>query len=342
MYHFFRNDNDTGTNLVIDALIEDEKIPLFKAPLIIISTFLTHLFGGSAGREGAALQFGGSLGYNLGSLFHLNKDDTKIMTMSGMAAAFSALFGTPVAATFFVIELSNVGHMHYAALLPAVVSSMTSMYLARFLGVVEENFRVRIVPELTPGLAMKSMLLALAGAMVSILFCICIKQGRRLLDNIFKNPWFKVVGGGVIIVGLSMIFRSGTYNGAGMDVIRAAFDGKSPDEAFVLKIIFTAITLGAGYKGGEIVPTFFVGATFGCLYGHLTGYPTQLAAAMGIVALFCGVTNCPVASVLIAAELFGYDGMLYYLIAVAISYSISGYYGLYGAQRFRYSKFKYR
>jgi len=342
MYHFFKDYNDTGTNLIIKAITNEEKIPLFKAPLIIISTFLTHLFGGSAGREGAALQFGGSLGYNIGEMFRLDTGDKKILTMSGMAAAFSALFGTPMAASVFAIELASVGSMHYAALVPCVTASIVSLKLSRYLGVEADAFKVKVIPELTPSLVVYSIILSILCAMVSILFCLSIKYGRSILDKFFKNAYLKAVAGGLIIVLLSLIFRSGYYNGAGMNVIEMAFEGTSPRLAFLIKLLFTAITLGAGYKGGEIVPTFFVGATFGCLFANITGFPIELAVAMSMTAVFCGVTNCPIASLLIAFEMFGFEGMIYYLITVSLGYAISGYYGLYGSQQIRYSKLYFR
>lgn len=342
LYHYFKDYNDTGTNLIIKAITENEPIPLFKAPLIIISTFLTHLFGGSAGREGAALQFGGSLGYNIGSLVRLDEGDKKIMTMSGMAAAFSALFGTPIAAAFFSIELSSVGAMHYAALVPSVTASLVAVHIARFFGMDGDVFFVRIIPDMTSELAIKSAVIAILGAFVGILFILSIRYSRKILDKIFKNPYIKAIGGGLIIVFLSYIFRSGYYNGAGIEVIEMAFKGESPYPAFIIKMIFTAITLGSGYKGGEIVPTLYIGATFGRLISALLGFPIELGVSLGMLSVFCGVTNCPVSSLFIAFELFGYDGAFYYMIVIAISYAISGYDSLYGSQKIKYSKFRYK
>ncbi|WP_035779260.1 chloride channel protein [Butyrivibrio sp. MC2013] len=342
LYHFFKDYNDTGANLIISAITKDEAIPLFKAPLIVISTFLTHICGGSSGREGAALQLGGSLGYNLGRLLGMDDNDKKMMTMTGMAAAFSALFGTPMAAAFFAIELSSVGAMHYAALVPTVGASLTASSIAAYMGVASDAFMVKIVPELNTGYASLAALLAVLGALMSIVFCLSIKGGRKTLDKYISNPYVKVVAGGIIIIVLSMIFRSGYYNGTGIAVIEMAFKGEAPPWAFILKLLFTSITLGAGYKGGEIVPALYVGATFGSLFAQITGFPLQLATAMGMVSVFCGATNCPVASLLIAFEMFGFEGMPYYLITISLSYAISGYISLYGAQVIKYSKFRYR
>lgn len=342
LYHSFKDYHDTGTNLIIKAITENENIPLFKAPLIIISTFLTHLCGGSAGREGAALQFGGSIGYNIGKLIKLDEDDRKILTMSGMAAAFSSLFGTPIAAAFFSIELSSVGAMHYAALVPAVTAALVAEFIARHFGVNWEVFFVKIVPSMTAELAIKSIVIAVFGAFIGIMLCLTIRYTRKILDKVFKNPYIKAIGGGLIIVGLSFIFRSGYYNGVGTEVIEMAFNGESPYFAFIIKMLFTSITLGAGFKGGEIVPTLYIGATFGRLCAAILGFPNQLAASLGMIAVFCSVTNCPVTSLFIAIKLFGYDGAFYYILVVAISYAISGYDSLYGSQRIKYSKFKYK
>lgn len=342
LYHFFNDHNDTGTDLIIKAITANESIPIFKTPLIIIATFLTHLCGGSAGREGAALQFGGSLGYNIGKVIKLCDDDKKIMTMSGMAAAFSSLFGTPIAAAIFSIELSSVGAMHYAALVPSVAASLVALYVAKYFGVGADEFFVKIVPELTAQLAIKSVFIAIIGAFIGIMFCLSIRYTRKAFYKIIKNSYIRVICGGLIIIGLSYVFKGGYYNGAGIDVIEMAFDGESPYIAFLIKMIFTAITLGSGFKGGEIVPTLYIGATFGRLYASIVGFPNQLAVALGMLALFCSVTNCPIASLLIAFKLFGYEGAFYYVIVTAISYAISGYDSLYGSQRIKYSKFKYK
>lgn len=341
LYHSFKDYHDTGTNLIIKAITENESIPLYKAPLIIISTFLTHLCGGSVGREGAALQFGGSLGYNIGKFIRLDEDDRKIMTMSGMAAAFSALFGTPITAAFFSIELSSVGAMHYAALVPGVTASLVAVHIARYFGVEGDVFVVKIVPEMTSGLVIKSGSIAIIGAFIGIIFCLSIRYARQIQGKIFKNPYFKVVAGGIVIVVLSYVFRSGDYNGAGIEMIDKAFNGLSPYEAFIIKLIFTSITLGAGYKGGEIVPALYIGATFGRLFAYCSGFPNQMAVALGMIAVFCSITNCPVASLLIAFEMFGYEGALYYIIVVALSYTISGHISLYKSQKIKYSKFTY-
>jgi H+/Cl- antiporter ClcA len=339
IYRMCRDYDDKGTNLVIKSIQEGENLPWTKAPLIFVSTTLTHLFGGSTGRESAALQMGGSIGYNLGRLFRLKEGNVKIITMCGMSAAFSALFGTPMTASFMAMEIENVGVMYYSALVPCVVSALVAQGIAEKLGVVGEQFAVAIVPDFSLYHALFTGILAILCAGVSVLFCQVLKFTGRTYKKLLPNPYVRIFAGGCIVAALT--FASGVryYNGAGMNVIEMAIKGEAPYIAFLLKIIFTALTLGAGYKGGEIVPALYIGATFGCLYSQLFGFDPALCAAIGMGALFCGVTNCPISSLFICFELFGFRGMPYYLLAIALSYTFSGYHSLYSSQKIMYSKF---
>ena len=339
MYRLCKDYEDKGTNLVIKSIQEGEHLPVMKAPLIFISTTLTHLFGGSTGRESAALQMGGSIGYNLGKLCRLKEGNVKIMTMCGMSAAFSALFGTPMTASFMAMEIENVGVMYYSALVPCVISALTAQGVAEFLGATGEQFAVNIVPEFTATKGVYTGFLALLCAIVSVLFCQVLKFTGKTYKKLLPNPYLRVFVGGCIVVALTFISGTRFYNGAGMNVIEMAIKGEAPAWAFLLKIIFTALTLGAGYKGGEIVPALYIGATFGCLYSQIFGLHPALCAAIGMGALFCGVTNCPISSLFICFELFGFKGMPYYLLAIALSYTFSGYYSLYSSQKIMYSKF---
>lgn len=339
LYRLCKDYEDKGTNLVIKSIQAGENLPITKAPLIFISTILTHLFGGSTGRESAALQMGGSIGYNLGKLFRLKEGNVKIITMCGMSAAFSALFGTPMTAAFMAMEIENVGIMYYSALVPCVISALIASGVSEYLGVVEETFAVTVVPEFSLYNAAFTGILAILCAIVSVLFCNVLKLSGRIYKKLIKNAYLRIFVGGCIVSALT--FASGTrfYNGAGINVIEMAVKGDAPYIAFLLKMVFTALTLGAGYKGGEIVPALYIGATFGCLYSQLLGFDPALCAAIGMGALFCGVTNCPISSLFICFELFGFKGMPYYLLAVALSYTFSGYSSLYSSQKIVYSKF---
>ncbi len=339
LYRGLRDYEDKGTNLVIKSIQEGEHLPIAKAPLIFISTTLTHLFGGSTGRESAALQMGGSIGYNLGKLFRLKEGNVKIITMCGMSAAFSALFGTPMTASFMAMEIENVGVMYYSALVPCVISALVAQGISRYMGVVGEQFAVVVVPEFTPYNALFTGILAILCAVLSVLFCDVLKLSGRTYKKLFPNPYIRVFVGGVLVAGLTYLSGVRFYNGAGMDVIEMATRGEAPYFAFLLKMLFTALTLGAGFKGGEIVPALYIGATFGSLYSHIFGFDPALCAAIGMGGLFCGVTNCPISSLFICFELFGFKGMPYYLLAVALSYTFSGYQSLYSSQKIMYSKF---
>ena len=339
-YRLLHDEKDTGTNLVLSAIHSDEELPLRMAPLIFLSTLITHLFGGSAGREGAALQLGGSIGNGLGKLFRFDDKDKHIMIMCGMSAAFSALFGTPMAAAVFSMEVVSVGVMYYAALVPCVISSLVASMVARYFGVAQELFLIDNIPAFRFLPAVKISVLAVLCAGVSILFCIMLHSSDHLYKRFFKNAYIRIFVGGCLVIALTLLVGDQTYNGAGMNMIEQYMQGQVPPEAFILKMLFTAVTLGAGFKGGEIVPSFFTGAAFGCLFGNILGFSPSLCTAVGMTAVFCGVTNCPITALLISFELFGYDAMPYFLLAIAFSYMLSGYYGLYSSQKIIYSKYK--
>lgn len=343
LYNIMKLSRDPGTNNIIKGARSEEKVSLKLAPLIFAATFLTHITGGSAGREGAALQIGGSLASPFGKLFKLDKDDTSILIMCGMAAGFSALFGTPVAAAVFAVEVTIVAAAQYSALVPCMVSGVTAAVISKLLGGGTESFIVSGIPsfnsEAAPDL-LRVTLLGAACAAVSVLFCMAIHEAGNLYEKYIKNAYIRAAVGGLIVVALTLLIGTTDYNGAGMDVIERAFSGQAFPIAFAIKIIFTALTLGAGFKGGEIVPSFFVGATFGCAFGGLIGLSPSFGAAVGLLAVFCGVTNCPFATIILSIELFGAGGFVYYALAIAISYMLSGYRGLYSAQQFYQSKLK--
>lgn len=338
LYKLCHQEHHKGTNLVIAAIRTDELIHARTAPLIFFSTLLTHLCGGSSGREGAALQFGGSIGESIGRIFHFDEKDRTIIIMCGMSAAFSAVFGTPLAAVIFPMEMVSVGIMYYAALVPCTVASLTAHQIAQLCGIEGEQLLVSSIPEFTLINTGKIGILAIFCAFLSIAFCVVLHTTEKKLRQWIPNPYLRIAVCGAGVLGLTWIFGT-DYNGTGMDVIRLAVEeGQVFYGAFVLKLIFTALTLGSGYKGGEIVPSFFLGATLGCLMGHLLGLSPMLCAAAGMTGVFCGVTNSPMTSLFISFELFGMEGMPYYLIVIAICYMLSGYFGLYKSQKIMYSK----
>ena len=331
-----------GTNNVIEEVHHGKGLPFFLLPAIFIGTVLTHLCGGSAGREGAALQMGGTIGYHTGRLLRMGDRDLRIATLAGMAAFFSALFGTPLAATVFSLMVISIGIMYDAAFIPALTAALTAYGVSLSMGVEPTRFRV-VMPELDGWMLARVAVLAALCAVVSTVFCNVVHIVEHEMAHRVKNSWLRAVIGGVGIVAMTYLCGTTDYNGAGMEVVTAAVEqGTAHPEAFVLKMLFTAVTLAAGFKGGEVVPSFFIGATFGCVAGPLLGIPAGFAAALGLVAVFCGATNCPLASIILAVELFGDGGMLYFALACGLSYMLSGYNGFYSSQTILYSKLEAR
>ena len=328
-----------GTNDIIASVHFGEQVPGLLVPVIFVSTVITHLCGGSAGREGAALQIGGGIGYRTGKLLQLGEKDLPLATLCGMSGVFSALFGTPLTATVFALEVISVGVLYYAGLIPCITAAMTGYLVSLLMGVPPTRFTVAM-PPLDAWTMLLVVVLAILCALVSILFCRGLHITEHLAARLVKNPYLRGVVGGVVIVGLTLLLGTTDYNGAGMDVITRALSGQTDGWAWLLKLLFTAVTIGCGFKGGEVVPSFFVGAAFGCWVGSLLGLPPAFTAAIGLVAVFCGAVNCPIASVILSVELFGAEGMLYFAMACAISYVLSGYCGLYSSQTILYSKLR--
>lgn len=327
-----------GTNRVIESVRTGKKVPILMAPLIFVSTVVTHLLGGSAGREGAALQLGGSIGYQFGKIFKLDEKDMSLIVMLGMSGMFAALFGTPLTATFFALEVISVGVIYYVALVPCIVSSVIAYNISLALGISPVKFTNVAMYSANIDVILRVVVLSILCALVSIAFCTAIKYFSKFAESKLPNQYIRAFVGGCIIIVLTILVGTHDYNGAGMDIISQAISGIARPEAFVLKIIFTVVTISAGFKGGEIVPTFFIGSTFGCVVGALLGLQPSFGAAIGFVALFCGVVNCPVASIMLALEVFGAESILVFAIACGVSYMMSGYYGLYSSQKIMYSK----
>lgn len=327
-----------GTNAVIESVHFGKKVPTLLVPLIFVATVITHLCGGSAGREGAALQIGGGIGYRVGRMLKLDDKDMRLVTLCGMSAVFAALFGTPLTATIFALEVISVGVLYYSGLIPCLVASVTAYGVSRLFGIAPMRYTVLLEP-LEVGLLVRVCILAVACAVVSMVFCIAMHKTEQFASTKIKNGYLRTAVGGVIVIALTLIAGSDSYNGTGTDVIASALgEGKAPTWGFLWKIVFTAVTIGFGFKGGEIVPTMFIGAVLGCTVGPLLGIPAQFAAAIALVAVFCGAVNCPIASIILSVELFGSGELLYFALACGISYMLSGYFGLYSSQKIMYSK----
>ena len=329
-----------GTNNVIRAVQSGEPVSILLVPAIFFGTVLTHLCGGSAGREGAALQMGGSIGWNVGTLLHLKDHDRRTATISGMAAFFSALFGTPLTAALFAMMVEDVGLTFTSAFVPAFTSALIAYGCSLAFGIAPTHFAIT-APELTVWTAFLVILLGFACAAVSRLFCGLLHFMEHKVPQLLPNPWLRVFVGGVAVIAFSYLFGVGRYNGAGMGVITAAVEqGEALPWDFLCKIFLTALTLSCGFKGGEVVPSFFVGATFGCIFGPLLGLPAGFAAAVGLVSIFCGATNALIPSILMGFELFSGAGLELIALGCGICYMLSGHHGLYSSQTFVTNKLR--
>lgn len=329
---------DKGTNAVINSACTTETLPPQMGFLIFISTFLTHLCGGSAGREGAALQIGGSIAAVFNKMFHFTEEDKRILVMCGMSGLFSALFNTPITAAVFSLEAIKVGNIYYGALIPCLMSSAVAFIFSHYFNIKPVTYKIEDLPAITPEILVKVIIFAILCAIVSIAFCECMRLSNIFYVKFFANPYLRVAVGSFLIIGLTLFLGTTDYNGAGMNIIAKAIQGETSPEAFLLKIIFTALTLGAGFKGGEIVPVFFIGSTFGCFAGTLLGLDPGFSAALGLTAVFCASVNAPLASIFLSVELFGSTRILLFAIVCAVSYTLSGNYSLYSSQKFLYSK----
>ncbi len=333
--------DDRGTNLVLVAVRDAEPVRLRMAPLIFLSTVITHFVGGSSGREGAALQLGGSIAGRAARALRLDEKDQRVMVMCGMAAAFSALFGTPITAAVFAMEVVSVGVMYYAAIVPCILASAVGFLLAQAMGLHGEvGYYAGPAAALGPGSMLATAALGALCAAVSVGFCEAMHFSHKLYERAVPRPGWRAVVGGALVLGVTLLLGTQEYSGAGDGLIRRLLAGDTEPEAFLLKTLLTALTLGAGFRGGEIVPALCVGCSFGVWIGPLLGLPHGFSGALGMAAVFCGATNCPLTAILLSFELFGGDGMVLFALCCAVSYMLSGYYGLYSEQKIVYSKFR--
>ncbi|MBQ9680216.1 MAG: chloride channel protein [Ruminococcus sp.] len=338
LYRVTQLSGHADTNLIINSVRTDEKVPILLAPVIFVSTVVTHLFGGSAGREGAALQLGGCIGSFIGRVARLNEKDMPIAVMCGMSGLFSALFGTPLTATVFAMEVISVGIIYYSAFLPCIVAALTAYGITQLCGLDPAAYILWEIPKLSVLNILAVAVIGIAAAVMSIVFCVSLEKTHACVAKFFRNEYLRTAVGGTAITLLTLLIGT-RYNGIGGEVIAAAVEnGSALPYDFILKMLFTVITIGFGFKGGEIIPTFFIGATLGATIAPLLGLPASFGAAIGLVALFCAVVNCPIASIILSIELFDSKGIIFFAVALCVSYMLSGYYSLYSGQKIMYSK----
>ena len=341
LYKMVNEDINKGTNMVILAIHSSEKIHKKQGILIFLSAILSHFGGASVGKEGAALQIGGSLGTLFADVFRLDEYDQKIMIMAGMSALFGSVFGTPIGAAIFPIEVVSIGVMYYTALFPCIISSFFGAWVARKMSAPVSVFRIMgKVGALQPQNLVFAVVIGILCAVLSVIFTDLLKKTGKLYARYIPNPYVRVVVGAAVFITLISVFSTEYYASTGAALIDSALFDYVPPYAFLVKMLMTAVVIGAGFKGGEIVPTLSIGACFGAAIGLLFNIDTHFTASLGMFGLFAGVTNCPIASTFMAIEMFGSKGAPYYGIVICLAYALSGYKGLYDAQRFMYGKIK--
>lgn len=338
IYRLFKMQGNKGTNEIIDATLDGHPVSPMVAPSIFLATAITHLFGGSAGREGAALQLGGSTASVLAKLFKLREEERKVMVMAGMSAVFAGLFGTPLTATLFCMEFESVGTIFSPALLPCFLSAFIASRVSLSLGVHAETYILTEAFSITLTNFWQYLILAVLVSLLGIAMCWVFHKAEHMVAHYLPNPFVRILVGGAMVTVLTLLVGDHRFNGAGMDMALKAVGGEADWYSFLMKMLFTAVTLSAGFKGGEIVPTFCIGATFGCVLGGLLGLDPCMAAALGLVGLFCCATNSPFASIVLSIEMFGSTNLYLFAFVCVICFVLSGNSGLYASQIIQFSK----
>ena len=351
LYHRFGHTAAGGNNLIIEQIhAPGGGVPRRMAPLILLGTLLTHLFGGSAGREGTAVQMAGSLASAYGRLCRIGRENLRVLLMAGVAAGFGSVFGTPLTGAIFALEVLVIGRLHCDALLPVLVASVVGDLTCTAWGITHAHYRIAGTAtglfHLDPLLAGKVLLAAVAFGLASRLFSELTHALQRGCQWLVPQPWLRPAVGGVVVIGL--VYLVGTREYLGLSVsspdphavtLASVFaPGGATPWSWWWKTLFTAVTLAAGFKGGEVTPLFFIGAALGHALGVLVGAPVDLMAGLGFIAVFAGATNTPLACTVMGIELFGAHYTVYFALACFAAYYCSGHSGIYHAQRIGVAK----
>lgn len=333
MYHYWAGTAARGNNFLIEEIRSPKDIiPFRMAPLGYVGTVLTHLFGGSAGREGTGVQMGGAIADRFSQLFHLHKRDHRVMVLIGISAGFASVFGTPLAGAVFGLEVIVIGRMRYEAILPAFLSAAFAHLTCVAWGVAHTHYPHPVVPSLNVETILWTILAGIFFGVAAMCFSRSIGMWGRLAARYVAYPPLRPLLGGIVIALAVWLLGTSKYIGLGVPTIVASFSEQQMWYDFLLKILLTTFTIGVGFKGGEVTPLFFVGATLGSFLSMFLPLPMSLMAAMGFVAVFSGATNTPIACTLMGIELFGAEGGLYLGIACVIAYLFSGHTSIYTAQ----------
>ena len=332
MYHYWGKSVVKGNNQLIDELHNPKNIIPFKmAPLIYIGTVITHLFGGSAGREGTAVQMGGAIVDELSKILKFGKKDRKILIVMGISAGFASVFGTPLAGAIFALEVSIIGRMRYDAILPSFLAAVIADYVCTTWGVPHTHYHIDLIPDMTPLGFFIAILSGIVFGVVSTFFSKGIHWFQDLANKI-KYPPLRPFYGGLILAVCVFLMGTTKYIGLGIPTIVEAFEAPLPYYDFAIKILLTTFTIGVGFKGGEVTPLFFIGATLGNALALFLPLPMALLAGMGFVAVFSGATNTPIACTIMGIELFGMEAGVFIAIACVTAYIFSGNTGIYSSQ----------
>ena len=339
LYYYLDKGVEAGSNQILEEIENPQKVIPFKmAPLVLIGTIATHFFGGSAGREGTALQMGGAISDQFTRIFRLKPRDRTILLIIGLSAGFSAVFGTPLAGAVFGLEVFLIGRLKYNAIFPSFIAAIIADYITTSCGILHTHYAVPFVPNLT----IPNILYCILAGMIFGLTARLFSGSIHLISDIFKNkihyPPLRPFVGGIIVAAFVFLTADTRYIGLGIPVIQESFEQAVPVYDFILKLVLTAVTLGASFKGGEVTPLFFIGATLGNALSFFIPLPMALLAGIGFVSLLSGAVNTPIASTLVAIELFGLEIGAYAAIACVVSYLFSGHSGIYTAQGIGSSK----
>ncbi len=329
LYRFLGLGDHGGTNEIVHCVNENKPIRAWAAPLIFLSTAITHLLGGSAGKEGAAIQLGGAGASFVADKLRLKDECRAAFVMSGMSAVFAGVFGTPFTAAFFMLEFKANKKVLSLTALPCFISAFAANLITSYLGVPKETIRISDTVSYSLPTIGKIVLLAVAVCSVGAMMCFAFHQLAHLSQKLITNQILRIVLGSLLIIGLTVAVGDMRYSGPGMEMAIRAIEGKADWFDFLLKIIFTAVTLSAGFKGGEIVPAFCIGATFGCVCGALFGLSPSVAAALALVGIFCYATNSPISSLFLGVELFGFTLLPYVIIVCLVATMLMGERGLF-------------